>query len=282
MQMPGRNFSSASGYRFGFNGQEMDNEIAGKGNINTALYWEYDTRLGRRWNLDPKPDAEVSSFSCFRNNPIFLSDIFGDIPWAKITGSTNITSHLKPVRTIGGQTQPHQGLDIGAKFGSTYCAAAGGKVIAAGNGNFEDNPLSGNYKVAPHKDDGGGWGNYVVIDHGNGIVTIYAHMKKGSMAVKVGDEVKDGQTIGQVGNSGNSYGAHAHVEAIFNEDGSNKYYGRQYNKNKGESKNSHVFSIEKVNDLQDVVNGKEKPKVTMLDGSEKKIDTQKTTQDEKK
>jgi hypothetical protein len=42
-------------YRFGFNGQEKVNEIAGVGNHNTAEFWEYDTRLGRRWNLDPKP-----------------------------------------------------------------------------------------------------------------------------------------------------------------------------------------------------------------------------------
>jgi hypothetical protein len=42
-----------AGYRYGFNGQQKDEEIAGKGNHNTALFWEYDMRLGRRWNVDP-------------------------------------------------------------------------------------------------------------------------------------------------------------------------------------------------------------------------------------
>ena len=43
------------GYRFGFNGQEKVDEIAGAGNHTTAEFWEYDTRLGRRWNRDPEP-----------------------------------------------------------------------------------------------------------------------------------------------------------------------------------------------------------------------------------
>lgn len=66
------------GYRFGFNGQEKDDEVYGDGNAYTALFWEYDPRLGRRWNLDPKPTSYYSAYSCFGNNPIFFSDVFGD------------------------------------------------------------------------------------------------------------------------------------------------------------------------------------------------------------
>jgi hypothetical protein len=69
-----RNF----GLRFHFNGQETDDEIAGKGNINTAQFWEYDTRLGRRWNLDPKPEQGISGYACFANNPIWCNDELGD------------------------------------------------------------------------------------------------------------------------------------------------------------------------------------------------------------
>lgn len=65
-------------YRFGFNGQEKVNEIAGTGNHNTALFWEYDTRLGRRWNLDPKPTIGISHYATFGNNPITFSDVLGD------------------------------------------------------------------------------------------------------------------------------------------------------------------------------------------------------------
>jgi hypothetical protein len=43
--------SCAGDYRYGFNGQEKVDEISGVGNHNTALFWEYDTRLGRRWNV---------------------------------------------------------------------------------------------------------------------------------------------------------------------------------------------------------------------------------------
>lgn len=65
-------------YRFGFNGQEKVNEIAGIGNHNTALFWEYDTRLGRRWNLDPKTTIGISDYSCFANNPVYNFDLLGD------------------------------------------------------------------------------------------------------------------------------------------------------------------------------------------------------------
>ena len=44
----------------------------------TAEFWEYDARLGRRWNVDPKPDASISNYSCFRNNPLLFNDVDGD------------------------------------------------------------------------------------------------------------------------------------------------------------------------------------------------------------
>jgi hypothetical protein len=65
-------------YRYGFNGQERDDEIFGAGNHNTALFWEYDTMLGRRWNLDPKPQIGISDYVCFGGNPICRKDILGD------------------------------------------------------------------------------------------------------------------------------------------------------------------------------------------------------------
>jgi hypothetical protein len=65
-------------YRFGFNGQEKDNELKGKGNVNTAEFWEYDTRFGRRWNIDPKPNVSISNYATFANNPIWFSDVAGD------------------------------------------------------------------------------------------------------------------------------------------------------------------------------------------------------------
>ena len=56
------------------------------------------------------------------------------------------------------------------------------------------------------------YGNYVKIKHDNGMYTLYAHMKYGSIEVKVGQRVSKGQTLGYMGNTGYSFGAHLHFE----------------------------------------------------------------------
>jgi hypothetical protein len=63
-------------YRYSFNTQEKIDEL-GEGHT-TAFYWEYDGRTGRRWNLDPKPNASISDYACFANNPIWNIDPNGD------------------------------------------------------------------------------------------------------------------------------------------------------------------------------------------------------------
>lgn len=68
----------AGAYRFGFNSHEKVDEISGAGNHNTALFGELDTRLGRRWNLDPKPNPSISSYAVFGNNPIWYNDVLLD------------------------------------------------------------------------------------------------------------------------------------------------------------------------------------------------------------
>lgn len=79
MSMPGRKFDLSSlKYRYGFNGQEQSTEIDGDGNLYTAQFWEYDSRIARRWNLDPKPVTGLSQYSVFSNNSIWFSDILGD------------------------------------------------------------------------------------------------------------------------------------------------------------------------------------------------------------
>jgi murein DD-endopeptidase MepM/ murein hydrolase activator NlpD len=84
----------------------------------------------------------------------------------------------------------HYGIDIKAIFGTDVMATAGGKVIKA----IYD----------------GGFGNTIVIDHGDGYQSKYAHLK--DFAVKNGDLVTKGQTIGHVGSSGLSTGPHLHFE----------------------------------------------------------------------
>jgi RHS repeat-associated protein len=83
MLMPDRNPAAGNGYRFGFNGQEKTDEVYGKGNLNTALFWEYDTRIARRWNVDPMaPKAPGwSPYVAMANNPILMFDPDGAWPW---------------------------------------------------------------------------------------------------------------------------------------------------------------------------------------------------------
>lgn len=88
----------------------------------------------------------------------------------------------------------HNGVDMNAGHGDPIRAAASGKVILSGVK--------------------GGFGNTIMIDHGGGMVTLYAHQSK--LGVSVGQEVKAGQTIGFIGSSGLSTGPHLHFEVRIN------------------------------------------------------------------
>lgn len=93
----------------------------------------------------------------------------------------------------------HRGIDISG-------ANASGKLVVAG--------AAGTITEAGWST--GGYGNYVKISHGNGVETLYAHMLDDSIMVNVGDVVQKGQTIGRVGNTGYSFGAHLHFEVRVN------------------------------------------------------------------
>ncbi len=82
-------------YRFGFNTQEKVNEISP--DHYTAKYWEYDARLGRRWNLDPKPQAGVSNYAVNMDNPIRWNDPDGDIVGGDEKGMQNYNKYRKEV-----------------------------------------------------------------------------------------------------------------------------------------------------------------------------------------
>lgn len=90
----------------------------------------------------------------------------------------------------------HTGIDYAGSTGDPYVAAGAGTVVSAGwNGNY---------------------GNSIVIDHGNGIQTRYAHSSK--LLVNAGQTVSKGQTIGLVGSTGRATGPHLHFEVIVNGD----------------------------------------------------------------
>jgi murein DD-endopeptidase MepM/ murein hydrolase activator NlpD len=93
----------------------------------------------------------------------------------------------------GGCSNPyHYGVDIGTGCGARLYAAHGGRVVYAGS-----------Y---------GTYGNFVLIDHGDGIETGYAHIRPGGIFVSVGEQVSAGQNIASSGTTGASDGCHLHYE----------------------------------------------------------------------
>jgi hypothetical protein len=77
--MPGRSFVGSNDYRYGAaNGQEKDDEISGAGNSYSAEFWQYDSRLGRRWNIDPITKPNEAPYAAFANNPIWFVDKLGN------------------------------------------------------------------------------------------------------------------------------------------------------------------------------------------------------------
>lgn len=123
----------------------------------------------------------------------------GTMTWP-VPSSRWLTSPFQPEgRTdLPGQTRPHMGVDIGADYGSPVVAAAGGTVMVVYN------PWEG------QNTGGYGYGNYVVINHYNGVATLYGHLK--SAAVVLNQYVSAGEVIGYVGSTGNSTGPHLHFE----------------------------------------------------------------------
>lgn len=104
----------------------------------------------------------------------------------------------------------HKGTDIGANMGSEIVASEGGRVVIASNTCTHNVPKDGSCGC------GGGYGNYVIIDHGNGYWTLYGHMMENSVTVTPGQYVKQGQKIGRVGTTGWSTGDHCHFEVRLN------------------------------------------------------------------
>ena len=120
--------------------------------------------------------------------------IGGELAWP-VPGYTSITSQFG-MRThpITGIYKLHTGVDIGAPTGANFIAVNDGVVIKA--------------------EKNGAYGNMVMINHGGGIVTLYAHGSE--ILVDVGDTVTQGTSVLKVGSTGYSTGPHAHFEVIVN------------------------------------------------------------------
>ena len=118
----------------------------------------------------------------------------GKLGWP-VPGRSNISSgYGSRTSPIKGKGEFHPGLDIPAPTGTAICAAESGKVISSGSIN--------------------GYGYTVIIDHGNGLSTLYGHNSK--LKVRVGQFVSRGDVIALAGSTGWSTGPHCHFEVRVN------------------------------------------------------------------
>ena len=118
----------------------------------------------------------------------------GKFLWPSKNSYTITSPYSMRVHPTLGVYKQHTGIDIGAAYGTNVLAAASGTVIVSGWNNA--------------------WGNYIVINHGGGVTTLYAH--NSSLLVSKGQNVSQGQVIAKVGSTGYSTGPHIHFEVQVN------------------------------------------------------------------
>ena len=120
-----------------------------------------------------------------------------------VPGYTSISSgYGTRVHPVYGYSRMHTGIDIPAPYGHPVVAASSGVVILVRN------PVEG------RNTGGSGYGNYIVIDHGNGISTLYAHLR--NTHVSPMQEVNAGDRVATIGSTGTSTGPHLHFEVLIN------------------------------------------------------------------
>jgi murein DD-endopeptidase MepM/ murein hydrolase activator NlpD len=139
-------------------------------------------------SLPPVPPAEFKNNSGTITYAESLKSTGGRLPWP-INGEVS-----SPFGPRWGRH--HDGIDIAAPMGTPVYAPADGVVVES--------------RVAS------GYGWMIMIDHGNGLATLYGHSYPNQVKVHVGDHVKKGQQITAVGNNGRSTGAHLHFEVRVN------------------------------------------------------------------
>lgn len=158
---------------------------------NSIEYYEAHKGSFEAKEITPLKDFADKVSKLFSTSSITGNGQFAH-PCPQSTVSSRFGSRTDPIN--GGEDQ-HNGIDFAAPTGTPTYAAADGTVITAGYSSSA--------------------GNWVVIDHGNGLVTKYMHHSH--IMVNYGDVVHKGQQIGEVGSTGNSTGPHLHFQVELNE-----------------------------------------------------------------
>ena len=148
-----------------------------------------------------KAEQEKLNNSNKNNNNGGSTTPTGTFQWPVPSSHTITSNYGYRIHPISGTKKLHAGIDIGAPGGSNIVAADSGTVILSSFGY------------------NGGYGNYIIISHGNGITTRYAHCS--NLYVSVGDNIAKGQVIAAVGSTGASTGNHCHFEVRINGESKN-------------------------------------------------------------
>lgn len=182
---------------------ESESIIAQLEGDNAEWQAQYDSAVAAEAQLDAELQEYIREMqSANQNNPVFepgsVDDsgqlyVGGEFAWPLPVGVGYISSNFGS-RTLNGVSDYHAATDIAAPQGTQIFASNGGIVLRA---EWHDS-----------------YGYYVLIDHGDGISTLYAHMSL--LNASAGQTVAQGQVIGYVGNTGYSFGAHLHFEYRIN------------------------------------------------------------------
>jgi len=142
--------------------------------------------------------VQSKSFDDVKNLALDKEKMLAAIPGIQPVANKNLkrmaSGYGRRIHPIYKVRKMHWGMDFSAKTGTPIFATGDGKI-------------SNDRKIG-----GSGYGKYIVIDHGYGYQTLYAHMSK--VAVRKGQSVKRGDVIGYVGNTGRSAGPHLHYEVV--------------------------------------------------------------------
>ena len=177
---------------------EKSAELATASQAQQQLVNEINSDLNAQFeileDLEAESNAIASQIKAIQAKNSGTTSAPGTYLWPCPSSKTITSNYGYRIHPIQGTRKLHTGMDIGAKTGTDVIASAGGTVI-----------MSQYY---------GGYGNCIIIDHGGGVSTLYAHMSR--LIAKNGDTVAAGEPIGKVGSTGNSTGPHLHFEVRIN------------------------------------------------------------------
>lgn len=176
---------------------EMDRLSEEEGSLQQALAEAQAAEAEANRRIEAAMAAASASSGGYvdTSGDVFVPASAGTFIWPFDQSYPITSGFVNRISPIWGSAELHTGLDIGAPYGTTIRASAAGRVLVSEFNN-------------------GGYGNYVVIDHGNGYSTLYGHASLN--LVQAGQTVVQGQAIAQVGSTGWSTGPHLHFEIRIN------------------------------------------------------------------